>query len=287
MCKSYLPNLLAVGCWNIEGLYKKVNGVKLCKMDKETFQTTRKKFDILCLQEIHTAPEDTFRECEEFYLVPHCRRKSANNRYFGGFLLLIRKGIRKGIKIDQKSDRDMIVVTLGKNFFGMENDIEIIFTYASPINSCYTKSRTDNVLDKIQTTMINRNDNGIIMGDLNGRTKVADDFVRDSEDIYSPVNNQLYVKDEVLSRLNLDKTSVDGQGKLILELCKSSSYRILNGRIQGDRMGKFTRYSSNIQENPSLIDYSLCSVGAFKADTLFFCFTVYRIVGPLLHLYMY
>ena len=158
----------------------------------------------------------------------------------------------------------MIVVTLGKNFFGMENDIEIIFTYASPINSCYTKSRTDTVLDKIQTTMINRNDNGIIMGDLNGRTKVADDFVRDSEDIYSPVNNQLYVKDEVISRLNMDKTSVDGQGKIILELCKSSSYRILNGRTQGDRLGKFTRYPSNIHENPSLIDYSLCSVGLLK-----------------------
>ena len=42
MCKSYSPNLLAVGCWNIEGLYKKVNGVKLCKMDDETFQTTKK-----------------------------------------------------------------------------------------------------------------------------------------------------------------------------------------------------------------------------------------------------
>ena len=87
MFLSYLSNLLAVGCWNIEGLYKKVNGVKLCKMDDETFQATKNKFDILCLQETHTAPEDTFKECDDFYLVPHCRKKSTNNRYFRFFVV--------------------------------------------------------------------------------------------------------------------------------------------------------------------------------------------------------
>ena len=74
----------------------------------------KKKFDILCLQETHTAPDHTFKECEDFYLVPHCRKKSSNNRYFGGFLLLIRKTIRKGIKIDQSEDRDLLEVTLKK-----------------------------------------------------------------------------------------------------------------------------------------------------------------------------
>ena len=53
--RMYLPNLLTVGCWNIEGLYEKVNGTKLCKLDETTFQDTLNKFDILCLEETHTA----------------------------------------------------------------------------------------------------------------------------------------------------------------------------------------------------------------------------------------
>ena len=98
----------------------------------------------------------------------------------------------------------------------------------------------------------------LIMGDLNGRTKLGDDFVRDENDEHSPVNMLPYPKDEYISRANIDMTPIDQQGKKILELCKYSSYRILNGRANGDKTGKFTRYPSNLQDDPSLIDYALC-----------------------------
>ena len=88
------------------------------------------------------------------------------------------------------------------------------------------------------TTILDKNDKSIIMGDLNGSTKTADDFVRDSLDKHSPINNLFYVKDQVLNRTNMDNTSIDGQGKMILEFCKSSSYRILNGRTHGTKWGK-------------------------------------------------
>ena len=89
-----------------------------------------------------------------------------------------------------------------------------MFTYASPINSCYTKSRTEHVLYKVEHTVISGNyDNGIIMGDLNGRTKLADDFVRDSGDKHSPINNPTYIKDRALGRQNMDRKPVDEQSK--------------------------------------------------------------------------
>ena len=37
------------------------------------------------------------------------------------------------------------------------------------------------------------------------------------------------------------------------------SYRILDGRVDGDKTGKFTRYPSNLRDEPSVIDYALCS----------------------------
>ena len=80
---SCMLNYLTVGCWNIEGIYIKINGVKLCKLDDCTFQNTLKRFDILCLQETHIPRDEIIPSIDNFSTIPHCRNKSGNNRYFG------------------------------------------------------------------------------------------------------------------------------------------------------------------------------------------------------------
>ena len=62
-----------------------------------------------------------------------------------------------------------------------------------------------------------------------------------------------------MNRQSMDDNSIDEQGKIILDLCKSSNLRILNGRPTGDQHGNITRYPSNINDKPSTIDYALCS----------------------------
>ena len=168
---------------------------------------------------------------------PHCRRKSSNNRHFGGFLLFIRTSIKEGVKIREIFDEDALEVTLKKGFFGLQEDIKILFIYASPLNSCYTKSRTSNILDITETRIRDEGGQYIIMGGLNGRTRLGKDFVRDNSDKHSPTKIPNYMKDEISSRQNEDKHFIDQQGKLILDLCKSSSLRILNGRTHGDKTG--------------------------------------------------
>ena len=42
------------------------------------------------------------------------------------------------------------------------------------------------------------------------------------------------------------------------------SLRILNGRVKGDENGKFTRYPKHSRENPSTIDYALCSTDTLQ-----------------------
>ena len=69
---SFKPKILSVGCWNIEGLYEKVNGTKISKLENETFLNTIKNFDILCLQETHTSENDT-PLIENFVTISHCR----------------------------------------------------------------------------------------------------------------------------------------------------------------------------------------------------------------------
>ena len=255
---NFLPNLLTVGCWNMEGIYEKVNGIKMCKLEDKTFEDTLKRFDILCLQETHISHQEIINANKNFIVIPHCRKISKNNRYFGGMLLLIRTSIRKGIKIQQDVDTDTIELTLQKTFFDIDRNINIVFTYASPINSCYTRARSENILEKIETKIVDGRNTYLIMGDLNGRTKRGDDFVRNSTDKHSPINVPLYFRDTQLDRNNQDTHAIDEQGKLILDLCKSNSLRILNGRMTGDESGRFTRYPKRPNENPSLIDYALC-----------------------------
>ena len=102
------------------------------------------------------------------------------------------------------------------------------------------------------------------MGDLNGRTKLGEDFVRDNTDNHSPINVPYYNRDTALSRKNIDEHVIDTQGKVILELCKSSKLRILNGRTPGDEPGRFTRFPCNLNDKPSVIDYALCSEPLMK-----------------------
>ncbi len=46
---------------------------------------------------------------------------------------------------------------------------------------------------------------------------------------------------------------------LLFYLCKTSSLRIINGRVTGDKSGAFTRYSlhDRLDVDPSVIDYGL------------------------------
>ena len=67
-------------------------------------------------------------------------------------------------------DQDIIEVILNKRPFNLKEDKRIIFAYASPINSPYTKSREMDILEKFEAggaCCLNT----LFMGDLNGRTK--------------------------------------------------------------------------------------------------------------------
>ena len=80
--------------------------------------------------------------------------------------------------------------------------------------------------------------------------------MNDELDEHSPiVDIHFYIVDKPLKRNNSDKHSVDKQGEALLNMCKASGLRILNGRIKGDRYGRFTRYPVSHRETPSTLDY--------------------------------
>ena len=118
-------------------------------------------------------------------------------------LLLIKRTLRKGVKINRDIDDDSVELVLDKGFFGFDKNMKILFTYASPLTSSYTKSRTKTVLEKIETFIDDGRNSFLVMGDLNGRTGTDGDFVRDSDDKHSPIADiPFYTTDSQLTRNN-------------------------------------------------------------------------------------
>ena len=173
-------------------------------------------------------------------------------------LLLVKKSIRGLIEVRKDFDKDLMEIILNRKVLNLNEDKRIIFLYASPFNSSYTKSRESTIIEKFETKDACCR-NALVLGDLNGRTGRVEDFVRDDRDKHCPADNPLYTRDSFLSRNNTDCNPVDQQGKLVLDLCKNTGLRILNGRTFGDSAGNFTRYPLHKPtDKPSVIDYALC-----------------------------
>ena len=132
---------LKIGTWNIEGAYVKVNNFYINKLKDDEFLKNAHGHDILCIQETHCGPRDILTShLSDFSPTPHCRSQSGNSRYFGGMMLLVRKSIRKGVKISDTDDPDILGITLKKDFFNLSEDVHLWFVYVSPATSPYAKT---------------------------------------------------------------------------------------------------------------------------------------------------
>ena len=257
-------SFINIGVWNIHGLFQSINKLKLCKLEDEEIQKRVQDFDIFCFQETQCGTNDIKQSwMPDYRIFPFERNISANNRYFGGSLILIKKKIKEGVKIIENSNSDKIWIKILKNFFNLKKDIYFCFSYAPPLNSPYTKNLDFDVLQNLEVDIgrFKQEGNVLVGGDFNAKTSTALDFVLDQDDKHSPIMDiPNYVSDDPLRRENCDKHSVDKQGETLLNLCKNSRMRILNGRTKGDRYGRYTRFPLAIRESPSTLDYAIADI---------------------------
>ena len=105
-----------------------------------------------------------------------------------------------------------------------------------------------------------------IIGDLNARCGVRDDFIENDNlhvetiDFLAPIIN--YETDINLQRRNCMDKSVNQFGRKLLEFCKTSGLRIVNGRHKNDSSGNVTFFST---AGISMIDYVLTKPQYFSS----------------------
>lgn len=118
----------------------------------------------------------------------------------------------------------------------------------------------------------------VICGDCNARTGGLSDYIQDdfvNENFVDCPMPQDYISDIPLKRQQLDQKS-NFHGTLLTNICKSSQFRIVNGRFLGDSLGYYTFFNMN---GKSTVDYMLvsqyllCSVNSFVVTAPLICQT--------------
>ena len=78
----------------------------------------------------------------------------------------------------------------------------------------------------------------LVCGDMNARSKELSDMILDDSSVHLPLLEE-YIVDDYIPRTSQNKGS-NANGTMLLDFCKRTGLRILNGRIGSDKgVGKF------------------------------------------------
>ena len=265
--RMYVKNHISLIYWNIHGMSTRVGKKSISKLEMTGFKENFSGHDIICLAETKLGPQEkVFMEEYKVHSVCRMKHRKANN-HSGGLVIYIKNHIQNGITLIPSSS-DHIWLKADKEFFKTQFNMYICFTYISPERS---QHRTEiDTLDIITKDLAKYTNLGkcLIIGDLNGYTSIWPDYnIFDSNKTVLPLPDD-YVSDKPVKRRNLDSRLPNNRGKEILDLCKGTGMKIVNGRKIGDLCGKFTCYDPR-GDTPSVIDYAISDVDLFDEISMF------------------
>ena len=190
--------------------------------------------------------------------------------------VFIHDSILKGVKWENKYE-GIVWLTLKSEFFKTVRNQYIMCLYFPPGDSTYVPDMAQGkdyfqVLHSEYAKYMSLGDIYVI-GDVNARTGTTADFNsvlngNDRVSLYSDVNcsSDEQVDDIFMERYSKDKT-VNTYGRRLLEFCRYTGVRILNGRLFKDKkVGDFTHIDVH---GYSVIDYLLSVPSAAKNITDF------------------
>lgn len=253
---------ISIASWNIDGAFRTISGTRHCKLDEPDVSLSLGKFDLICLVETHASPSDSLSLPGYHFHHAPIRPKHPNAPWHsGGIAIGINNSISKGVSIIKTNSTEVMWMKLDRKFFNLTSDMYVASVYVAPNDSPYFQTY-DNIFDLLESDVakFSKNGNCFLAGDWNSRTNITNDFC---SNFTPPDGTKIFCDTIPPVRSNLDEKPIDHHGNLLLDLCKSSGLRLLNGRILGDLEGKFTCFS-HAAKVPSTIDYMLTSADCLK-----------------------
>ena len=192
-------------------------------------------------------------------------RKS--RRGHDGICLFMREQISNGVHIINSDSNGFMWVKLCKSFFNLETDIYVCVTYIPPSDSVYFKNHDTDFFEQLEqgVRIYSELGNTIIVGDLNARTGCKDDFSLPSDMFETYIPSVIADETDPVTCISCRKSEdsiCNASGTKLLDLCKSTDLRIVNGRV-GDDDG-IGRYTFLANTGKSVIDYVISSQCIFS-----------------------
>ena len=185
---------------------------------------------------------------------PNQSRKGGRNS--GGIALFYKNKLHKNISIT-KTTQNFLWFKIEKSFLNSVKDIYVCGVYIPPCNSKYFDLE---IFDQLERDIVHFSTLGsvILMGDFNSRTgKYSDTVSQEGNSIIT--NDQSESAFQPAQRNSFDNL-LNSHGKKLLEICKNLDLRIVNGRVNGDTLGRPTFHGKN---GTSVIDYIICDQCTF------------------------
>ena len=240
--------------WNVEGLTQ-------TKKTSNEFIKILTNYDIICLSETWTKKSSNI-ELNGYTNPIHSYRRFQHrraNRASGGIIIYIKDNIRKGVKLVRNTIDSIVWFKLDKLFFQTETDIYIAAVYIPPESSPYHDLYENDIFNMLENDLAHfcTLGNVFVCGDMNSRVGNKCDYIQNDIPLECEVDNCTLPPPP---RKSSDFRS-NRFGEYLLDLCKSTNSRLVNGRLYADRdIGKKTCITHNGQ---STVDYLLTSAENF------------------------
>jgi exonuclease III len=239
-----------IGCWNVQGMAE-------YKMHDNTVLNYIDRHDLAIFVESWLNETIYYNDNYTYCLLA---KKSNRGRSKGGIVITMKKDIRKGVKIVEVFESNIVILKLDRAHFNLLKDLFIYAIYIPPIDSLNRncdKFYMWEILDDYISKYSGLGDT-LIIGDFNSRIGSLQDILEPNP-VWDDKNNFNFVDSRNLNiNPRVSRDSVTNQyGRKLIDLCKHDNLLILNGRTLGDLQGEFTSFHYN---GSSVIDYCIVNI---------------------------
>lgn len=241
---------------NVQGLFTK----RTNKLKSQCLNDILINNDIVMFTETWT---DQFSELHvegfEYFVLHRTLVKTTSKRNSGGIIIYVKNELVCDDTLFFTCQDDIIWVKIAASKLNIDKDVMVGLCYVLPDDSSRQSVVENCIFDRLIDSVINvenickGNCYYAVFGDYNSRTSTLPDFVANDNGMYMTMLPDDYTDDSEFQRRSQDQGHVNNNGLLLLDLCKQTGLRILNGRVgQDSLLGKYTFVNSR---GCSVIDY--------------------------------
>ncbi|MEW8544944.1 MAG: reverse transcriptase family protein [Candidatus Thiodiazotropha sp.] len=258
-----MKSSLRIGSWNIEGLAKHEHNTELIEYVKQ--------FDIYSFCETWGHTKTMFDEFingyKAFTNIRIKRKKRGRNS--GGVTVFVRCSLVENGNVKQvfSEFKDCVVLLCKGCLFNKKNDIVMLFPYVSPEGSpIYNETDGINGIEILEDYLLQivlryPDASLLVAGDLNARCGSLQDTLSD-DNIDHIFEGETAYENDYFEIYRKSKDLIQNLfGVSLIDLCKSFSIHIVNGRLHNDTDGEIT---CTANDGCSVVDYFIVSTNLFS-----------------------